>query len=135
MGNKTAVVRLEVCESGSKMGATAGVRTEEASNSLNLWSRRLESNHRPAVYELLAKTAHRQKSRVNRVDDVDRNGPYKVSCPQPRNPGATDFTKLPPWHTRKNSPSHHVGMRLKRQAGFSAVSIYGLTELRRNTPL
>jgi hypothetical protein len=27
------------------------------SRSLNVWSRRLESNQRPAVYELLAKTA------------------------------------------------------------------------------
>ncbi len=56
---------------------------------LSIWSRRLGLNQRPAVYELLAKTHNRQKSRMNKVDDVHRNGPYRVARPQPCNPGAT----------------------------------------------
>jgi integrase len=54
MGNKAAVERLDAIAtepSGSKMVATTGIRVEDASNSLNVWSRRLESNQRPAVYE------------------------------------------------------------------------------------
>jgi integrase len=55
MGNKAAVDRLDAVtseRSGSKMVATAGVGVEDPSNPLNVWSRRLESNQRPAVYEL-----------------------------------------------------------------------------------
>jgi hypothetical protein len=57
MGNKAAVDRLDAVasdETGSKMVASAGIKGEDASNSLNVWSRRLESNQRPAVYETAA---------------------------------------------------------------------------------
>src|SRR5687768_9086039 len=57
MGNKAAVDRLDAVasdESGSKMVATAGAVVEDHSNDLILWSRRLESNQRPAVYETAA---------------------------------------------------------------------------------
>jgi hypothetical protein len=57
MGNKAAVDRLDAVASepsGSKMVATVGTKAVDASNSLNIWSRRLESNQRPAVYETAA---------------------------------------------------------------------------------
>jgi hypothetical protein len=54
MGNKAAVDRLDTGAaepSGSKMVARMETKGEDTSNSLNVWSRRLESNQRPAVYE------------------------------------------------------------------------------------
>ena len=57
IGNKAAVDRLDAVASGpsgSKLVATAAVMRENGSNSLNVWSRRLESNQRPAVYETAA---------------------------------------------------------------------------------
>ena len=120
MGNKTAVDRLEECESGSKMAAAGrSPRGDGLATWLEYWNRPLESNQRPAIYELLAKTPHRQKSRVNRVDDVDRNGPYKVSCPQPRNPGATDFSpNYPPGIPEKTAPHITLGCALNAKPDF-----------------
>ena len=86
MGNKAAVDRLDAVSSepcGSKMVATAAIKAEDVSNSLNVWSRRLESNQRPAVYETAAlptelrrrwKTRRRQAGTGRRYDSEEIAG-------------------------------------------------------------
>ena len=79
-----------------KLVATAAVMRENASNSLNVWSRRLESNQRPAVYELLAKTHNRQKSRMNRADGVDRNGHIRSAVRNYATPAQPELDEATP---------------------------------------